>query len=331
MNEIEQYAKFFTSGLKVTVCIPMGNNEMFRDWGTVVLLEKDVLTLQLSRDRYSGSVHLVHGIILDLRIGVGDAGFRCSAILVETEDGGFVRVILTGSVSAAEPREYYRIDVFIPFRYEFYPEQNLDVLIEKWRKRKQSILAHATERRAALIENHRESLLRTVMDEADPKWQEQLVKTEQYADAYLDIDISWSSVVAYKINLSAGGFRFVTSDDFDIDKLVFFELFIPIHPPRIVETVARVVTKSANLSINEEKKYFNIAVHFVLIDDRDRDAIVSHIFQMEAMRIRQRGRLPAYKSESLNTRMTLLQKSVSILLLAALLSLFSYFYSLLSG
>lgn len=326
MDAIEQYAQYFTNGLKVTVCIPMDNNETFRDWGTAGLLDKDILTLQLSRDGYSGSVHLVSGIVLDLRIGVGDAGYRCSGILIDAEEDGFIRVILTGDIAEAAPREYFRLDTFIPFRYEFSDEQNLDVLIGKWRTRKQATLVHTAERRAALIESHRESLLRTVIDEADPEWREQLTKNQQYVDAYSDIDESWNSVIAYIINLSAGGFKFTTSDDFEIDELVFMELFIPVYPPRIVDTVARVVSKTKNNGIKEEgKQFYNIAVHFVLIDDRDRDVIVNHILQVETMRIRQKGQAPVYQSAKQNALLTPLQKGIAALLLILMILCFSYF------
>jgi len=326
MGDLEQYATFFTGGYKVTVCIPMDNNEIFRDWGTVQSLEKDILTLQLSRNEYPKMVHLVEGIVLDLRIGVKDTGYRCNGRVVDIERAGIVRLMLSGDVTASEPREYYRIDVFIPFRYEFSQEQSIEVLIGRWRKRRQLKFTTATERRATLIETHRAGLRRTAMDGFSPGERGLLSKFQQNPLAYSDVDESWNNVNAYAVNLSAGGFKFVTADDFDVDELVFFDLYIPGDPPRVVDTVARVIYKKINDSIKEEKKYFDIAVHFSLIDDRGRDAIVSHIFKMEALRIRQKRQLPVYKSQRVKTKMTPLKKALYVLLSVASILFISYFY-----
>lgn len=324
MGDIAQYAKYFTSGLKVTVCVPLDNNDMFRDWAATVSLEKDMITLQMSRDLYPATAHLVNGIMLDLRIGVGDAGYRCGGILVEASYNGIIRVLLTGDIAAAEPREYYRIDIFLPFRYEFSKEQNLDVLIGKWRKRKQVALASATVRRKAFVD--RQQIRRSTMQEVDASDLLQHTNTKQNVEVYSDVDETWDHVNAYAMNLSAGGFRFVTSDNFHLDELVFIEMFIPLNPPRIVDTVARVVSKTDHHGIMEEKQYFNIAVHFVLIHDRDRDAIVSHIFQMEALRIRQKGYLPFYDSQPVNRRITPIKMALCMFLLLALFLSVSYYY-----
>ena len=324
MGDIEQYAKYFTSGLKVTVCVPLDNNEMFRDWATTVSLEKDMITLQMSRDLYPATSHLVNGIMLDLRIGVGDAGYRCGGILVEADYDSIIRVLLTGDIAPAEAREYYRIDIFLPFRYEFSKEQNLDVLIGKWRKRKQIALASATARRKAFID--RQQIRRATMQEIETPDLLHQTNTKHKAEVYSDVDETWDHVNAYAINLSAGGFRFVTSENFHLDELVFIEMFIPVNPPRIVDTVARIVSKTDHHGFRDEKKHFNIAVHFALIHDRDRDAIVSHIFQMEALRIRQKGQLPFYFSQTVNRRITPLKMAICMLLLLTIIASVSYYY-----
>lgn len=326
MSDFEkEYGQHFTSGLKVTVCVPMENNEVFRDWSVVESLEKDLLTLSLLRERYSGVVHLVNGITVDLRIGVKDERYRCSGVLVRVEHSGMIKVHLTGSVTVAEPREYYRIDVFIPYRYELSKEQSLDVLIEKWRQKRQKMHERSAARRAALASTYPTRLIGTALDQSDPTGRRPLARFRQEALDNSDVDESWNRVNACLINLSAGGFKFVTADDFQIDELVFIELFIPVSPPRIVVTLARVVYKTENDIIKEEKKHYNIAVHFVLIDDGDMDAIVSHIFKMDALQMRRKPQPPVALPKTKNRRMSDLTIIVLILVLAIfIVSLYFY-------
>ena len=129
------------------------------------------------------------------------------------------------------------------------------------------------------------------------------------------------------MNLSGGGIKFVTSELFKADNLVVMEIFIPSNPPRIMDCISKVVFKNINYSIKGDKLHYNVALNFVVIDDRDRDAIVTHIAHLELMRIRMKGALP---SISLDTgpkkRMSLLMKVVWIFLSLSLV-LFIVWYA----
>lgn len=334
MNDVEQYAAYFTHGLKITVCIPMDNNELFRDWAIVEALEENIITLKMSRDEFPVDVHLIAGIMLDLRLGKEGMGFRCSGFFVEEVVAGEIRVHLTGEVGTSELREFFRIDAFIPFRYQFTEEQNLDVLIGTWRKRKQIRLADEAERRKVFNEKHRERLYRTATGEFDAEDREQIVNKQQHVEEFNPIDDTWDNVNARAINLSAGGFKFVTTDVIKIDDLVIIEMFIPATPPRIMESITRVVFKNNNYSLKDGKEYFNVALNFVLIDDRDRDAIVSHISHLESLRIRQKRQLPISDVKSVNKRVSPLKRGVWIAFLVVMVyfaSLYFYDYSQRNG
>jgi len=328
MSEAEQYAQFFTQGLKITVCIPMDNNELFRDWAIVEELEEEILTLQLSRDELPAEVHLIPGIILDLRLGKDGAGYRCSSFFVEEVRSGKIIAHLTGDVGTSELREFYRIDLFLPFRCQFTEEQNLNVLIGKWRKKKQIRLAYEVERRDAFAEKHKELLFRIAAGEFDAEGQEQVRNKQPVVEEFNPIDETWDDVNAGAINLSAGGFKFVSSDDYKTDEVVFVEMFIPSTPPRIMDSVARVVFKSMNYSFKDDMEHFNVALNFVLIDDRDRDAIVSHISHIESLRIRQKRQLPSFVlKDGAKKLISPLKKAIWIVFLSVLIYYFSsYLY-----
>ncbi len=312
MSDVEQYAEYFMSGLKITVCIPMENNELFRDWAIVEALDEDIITLRLSRDELPVEVHLIAGAMLDLRLGKDGMGFRCGGFFVEEVGAGEIKVHLTGEVGTNELREFFRIDAFIPFRYQFTKEQNLDVLIGTWRKSKKNRLAAEAERRDAFIEKQREMLFRAAAGEFDAEGREQVTNRPPDVEEFNPVDESWDDVNASAINISGGGFKFVTTDDFKIDELVVIEMFIPAAPPRIMDGIARVVFKNNNYSIKDGSEYFNVALSFVVIDDRDRDAIVSHISHLETMRIRQKGQLPFIDFRNTEKRRSLVKTAIWI-------------------
>lgn len=333
MSDEEQYATYFTHGLKITVCIPMDNNELFRDWAIVEALEENIITLQLSRDELPVEVHLIAGIMLDLRLVKEGMGFHCSGFVGEV-GAGEIQVHLTGDVGTSELREFFRIDAFLPFRYQFSEEQNLDVLIGTWRKRKHIRLTDEAERRNVFNEKRRERLFRAASEEFDAEDREQVINKQLDVEEFNPIDETWDNVNASAINLSAGGFKFVTTDVFKLDELVFIEMFIPATQPRIMESITRVVYINNNYSFKDDKEYFNVALNFVLIDDRVRDAIVSHISHLESLRIRQKRQLPISKVKSVNKRVSPLKIAIWIAFLVVLsyfISSYSYDYSQRKG
>jgi hypothetical protein len=330
MSDEEQYSTYFTLGLKITVCIPMDNNELFRDWAIVEALEASIITLRLSRDELPAEVHLITGIKLDLRFGKDGLGFRCGGFFVEEIGAGGIQVQLTGDVGTSELREFFRISAFIPFRYKFTEEQNLDVLIGAWRKRKQIRLTDEAERRDAFNEKQREMLFRTAAGEFDTEGQEQVKNKQLDVEEFDPIDETWDNVNASAVNISGGGFKFVTTDVFKIGELVVIEMFIPATPPRIMESITRVVFKNNNYSLKDGNEYFNVALSFVFIDDRDRDAIVSHVSHLESLRTRQKGQLPFFDVKSTNKHLSLLKMAIWIAFLAVLIyfvSTYLYDYS----
>ena len=170
---VSKYAEYFPKELKITICLPMENNETFRDWAIVQELQEDTLTLLLSRDQFPSSVILKFGDSFDLRFGKEGAEQRCSANFAGKTGLGTIKVRLNGEVGSGELREYYRIDAFIPFRYEVPKEQNLNALIGKWRKKKKDRLASEAERRAAFEEKQRLMIRRTAAGEYDAEGDEQ--------------------------------------------------------------------------------------------------------------------------------------------------------------
>ncbi len=323
---VSKYAEHFPKNLKITICLPMETNETFRDWAIVQELEADVLTLLLSRDQFPSAVILKYGDTFDVRFGKEGAEKRCSVIFADKAGLGTIKVRLTGEVSTGELREFFRIEAFIPFRHEVPKEQNLNALIGRLRKIKRERLASEAVRRAAFEEQQRIMVLRTAAGEFDSDDDKKAKKKDQKVEEFNPVDESWNDVSATLMNLSGGGIKYATSEPFKVDDLVLMEIFIPSNPPRIADCIAKVVFKNINYSIKGDKLHYNVALNFSVIDNRDRDAIVTHISHLELMRIRMKGSLPSINLDSgPKKRMSLLMKVVWTLLTLAIVLFIAWY------
>ncbi len=319
MSNTEQYEEYFTKGLKLTVVIPMENSEIFRDWAVVVDLNEDMLTLQLSRDVLPSSVRLEEGTELDLRIGQNSNGYRCSAVFVSFLGTGLISLRLTGNITTSELREFFRINLFLSIRYEGTNGGNLEAVLAEWRTRREKSSALLAERMEEFERRRKEYLFRLASGEIDEE-----SRDEAEVDEFNPVDESWESVNGTAVNVSGGGLRFVTVDKMKMDELLFLEIMVPVTPPRVMETVGRVVFTQPNLSFRDEEEHFNVAVQFIFIDERDRDALVQHIANIEALRIRCSRQLPLVSYEKTD-RISYVKTGVSVIILVALFFYGIYF------
>ncbi|BCS53600.1 PilZ-like domain-containing protein [Geobacter sp. SVR] len=333
MSYIEQYATYFPAGTKVGVGIPMQSGELFRDWALIQEIQEDVLQIQLSRDVLPADVDLQTGKVLEVRCGKEGKGYRCSGVFVSAGGEGNVWVRLTGDVNSNEMREFYRIDAFWPFKIEISKEQNPDAVLKEWRTRKQNRLAEENLRREELKDKRRDLLLRTAEGSLTSETASPTPLLPHEAEEFDLIDPSWNEVMGSAVNLSGGGFKFVTSDTYEIGDLVFLEVFIPGRPPRIMQSVARVVFKNRNYFAGKDAEYYNVAVSFLFIDERDRDAIVSHISNLESLRIRmqRKGSVQAENGSGKNRIKPLKMIGAALLMLVLLALAVLYFRNYLHG
>ena len=104
MNDFENYANYFSVGMKVGVGIPLANAGVFRDWAIISEIDEDLVSLQLSRDQFPLNVSLHVGQILDLRGGKDDSGYSCRAIIVAESPVREILLRLIGEIVSDELR-----------------------------------------------------------------------------------------------------------------------------------------------------------------------------------------------------------------------------------
>lgn len=311
MNDFDHYANYFPAGMKVNVGIPLANVGVFRDWAIILEIDEDFVSLQLSRDQLPLNASLHVGQILDLRGGKDDSGYSCRAIIVAEGPAREILLRLIGEIVSDELREFYRIDAFLPIKYYLSSEQNVEILKQEWverREQRQAVDVELKNKRwdSSLILGRAELPPERRLEQAeDYAWEETehaAGHDEEYAEedghegveeereepeeaAGEPVD-SWDTIIPLAANISGGGVRIITHQSFESGVYVLLEILVPM-PRRIVDIVARVITANRNFAAGNDREYFNTGLQFVFIDERDRDAIISHISNVQLKRIRQ--------------------------------------------
>lgn len=275
MGDFDQYANFFTSGMKVGVGIPMPNAEVFRDWALIHDIDEDLVSLQLSRDQLPVNVRLHVGQILELRGGQDGSGYSCRAIIVTEGDEREILLRLIGEIITDELREFYRIDAFLPIKYYIPNEQHLEILKDEWEARRWKRQEKELERK---LQRWDGAIIGTSANLPQERHQEAPVEE--------DTDEAWDTIIPLAANISGGGIRVITHQHYEIGTILLLEMLVP-GPRRIVDSVVRVVFATRNYAAGKDQEYYNTAMKYIYIDERDRDAIINHISTVQLKRIRQ--------------------------------------------
>jgi len=297
MSDFDHYLEHFPAGLKVTIGIPMPNGDSFHDWAIIHSIYEDLLSLQLSRDTLPVGVKLDVGIILDVRTGTEVSGYSCRAIIVEKGYQKEVLLRLIGEVVSSELREFYRIDAFLPIKYFISNEQSEIQLKTAWKNKRESRLI-AEQERKELQKKPWERLRKTITHEEFPK--EELNKKNHGGETSEDFnqsedledssrDHSWDDIVPLAANISGGGLRMLLHHQFSTDTLVPLEIYLPSEPEaQVIDAVGIVAFSSENYAAVKQfnRSSFNTGLKFKFLDERDRDAIVSYISNIQLKRIR---------------------------------------------
>lgn len=274
------YAGHFSAGMKIGVGIPMSNSKVFVDWALIHEIDEDLVTLQLSRDQLPVGVQLQVGQVVDLRGGKDDAAYSCRAIVVIEGRANFALVRLIGEIVTDQLREFYRIDTFLPIKYYLSSNQDPDSLRIEWQSRRQKRLDDEIQRKQQPWD---QSYIAEDADLPPERRQEPLADGVDDAEAP---DSSWDTIIPLAASVSGGGIRIVAHQPFREGQYVPLEVMVPSKPRRIVDAIGQVVFATRNQAATDRESY-NVALKFVFIDERDRDAIVNHVTTIQLQRIRQ--------------------------------------------
>lgn len=264
---LDEYARYFGVGLRVEIGIPLASGEVFREWGDIVTFDRDALSVLLSRDRLPKRVRIEYGDILDVGVWLKQDVYSCKGIVIERGDGKSLRLTLIGPVTLKEKRQFYRVNTKLRFRYALSPGGSEGGVKQAWQERKEQESLNAVEEGA--------DFPRALLHRKAPK----PVRAEL---VWHDLFEQWASI-------SGGGMGFKLPCKLSRDDFIHLELYLPFTPVRIVHAVAQVVyVLDPFIGIVGSDSYYT-GMHFVFLDDRDRDHIIEYISKVELARLRERS------------------------------------------
>lgn len=297
MSDFDQYLEHFPVGLKITVGIPVPDGEAFHDWAIIHSIDEDLISLQLSRDTLPAGVRLRVGTIIDIRAGNEETGYSCRAIIVAEGYRREVLLRLIGEIVTSELREFYRIDAFLPIKYFISTEKSEVKIKIAWKEKREARVAANKERkqlekkpweRLREAPSHEELPAEELSD--DGLWDDTGEGLDQVDEPEDDgRDHTWDDVIPLAANISGGGLRMLLHHKFEEGTLVPVEIYLPSEPePDIVDAVAIVAFANENYAASKQlnRTNYNTGLKFKFIDERDRDAIVSYISNVQLKRIR---------------------------------------------
>lgn len=303
MSDMELYRRYFPPGMKVGVGIPLPSSEVFKEWAIIHDIDEDLVSLQLSRDVLPVEVSLHYGQILELRGGNEHNGYCCRAIVVSEGDAHELLLRLIGEIVSDELREFYRIDAFLPIKLFVSHEQKIDTLHKQWEERRAFRQQHDAEQKDTRWAPHTQ----LPADSGLPD--------RQYSNDATDVhgigsvshqdsgeqseDRSWDGMIPLAANISGGGLRIITHQEFEDGEYALLEILVP-SPRRIIDVVGRVVFANRNYAAGSDHEYFNTGVQFVYMDERDRDVIITYISKIQLKRIRQLRERYLYRDPSVS-------------------------------
>lgn len=292
---ILKYAEVFSVGTRIEVELPLSEEKQFRDDAKIIFIHQDLLVLQLTREIFPETVILETGTEIHLRTGKSGKGYRCSAILLSRDSRSRFKIRLTGEMLPFNDREFFRIDVFIPLSYR--PHSAPD----HW-----------------------------PASEAEPKSppRERPAKAGQ-----TEVGATQEQPLPVAANLSGAGVRINIPERFEIDELLDLTLYLPFGGASTMNLVGQVVHVVELGRAGDPHPMFGTALHFVSLNDSQREALIKFIQMVQLKQIRRLRELsllqgvPAVGSEvkPLVSREMALKISWAILLTLIFAGIILYF------
>lgn len=266
------YETYFKPAARIRIGIPVSGGEVFREWGIISSLELNVLSLRLSRKILPEYAQIGIGAILELQVNKEGVSYYCRGIVISEYDDDNLLLELISEIITSELREYFRIDAFLPLAYSVPAEQNPLRVKEKWTE---------------LRELRRQRELST---EQRPGLEQQRMASPPTTD--------WDQVMPISANISGGGIRTRINKRLRHGDLLNLEIYLPLFHPKVLTAVGRVVYVNPVVLEGGAELLHDTAMHFLFIDERERDQIISYISEMELKRIREFKKNPLRQIQS---------------------------------
>lgn len=249
-----EISRYVNPGDLATVGIRLADHTFYEGGVTVQEISGEELVLELLGDfPAAAAFKLDAGGMLIKKDSL--ALCRCHLVVTGPLVDGLLPCRVVDEVEVHQRREFFRLDVAIPFRWHVPDDQRLSSAIDYWSYSRVSIEPGELPRLAMTAEGGFRVL----------NWRGVSLEPQQ-------------------INLSGGGIRCLLTSPLTIGTLINLELFLPLTPGRVIHSVG-VVVRSSELVISQQATFLT-GIHFEHLADTDRETIISFIFNEQRQQLR---------------------------------------------
>lgn len=253
------YSLFFKPDQPVTLHLHLESGPPLEENGIVLAVEDAHLSVELLGKGLPVEIAAGGDTAVTVTSNEGWAIYRCHAVLADRIKGREIRLQLVDEVTIHQRREFYRLDLELPLLYAIPENQQL------------------THVRAECELANRFSA-NGFPPEFEPHGNSVKVVGWQSAPELLPVPV----------NLSGGGIRVKMPFKHPVGTLVLLDLFLVGPPPRVVHTIGS-VTRTSELLLNLSRTAsYPTSMAFRYLERRDRDAIITHIFNQERENLKKR-------------------------------------------
>lgn len=245
-TELFDYSRYFEDLQKVNLTVRLGSAGVFDGSAAITSLQGDLVWLELFGAERPPTGSLRSGADASISVWTNGALCRCDAKVQTLRDDRQFAIRLVGSVREMQRREYFRLDVSLPFLHK--------------------------------------ALYYVTPEEAEADWQSdrklfcRSPELEPSGDGFKVIDWDGEDVPPVRTNLSGGGMRFRVSRIIEPGTLVKLTLFLPLTQPRVIYVVGEAIRCQELALTRTPGTHYSLSLKFNKIVEKDREAIISYLF-----------------------------------------------------
>lgn len=245
-TELFDYSKYFEELQKVNLSVRLGEGGSFDGSAAITSLKGDLAWMEIFGSELPPSGSVREGADASISVWTAGALCRCDAAVEKVRDDRQFSLRFTGAVRELQRREYFRLDVALPYQWAVLPAMPPEEVQQRW-----------------------------VASRADLWHQPEMTPA---GDSFKVVGWNGADIQPVRTNLSGGGMRFKVSERIEAGALLEITLFLPLPQPRVVCCVAEAI-RCQEISLTLERgTHYQLSLKFIMIGDKDREAVISYLF-----------------------------------------------------
>lgn len=262
-NRKIEYDQYFKTGQQVKLAI-ISSGAMSREInGEIAEVAGDSASIEILGEGIPESLSAKkQGTRISLAGWSGWGFYQTEVVIEKVSSPKKITVSFVGSIEEKQRREYFRLDVSIPVKIECPAAQSPVAIREQWTSARDTTLSAPPPRMVPTAKGYRVTLP------------------------------GGADIQPQNVNLSGGGLRLRTHAVIQPGDLVQVDIYLPLAPPRLINTVAEVLRCNELTLRLEKESVFITAMKFIHIDEQDRESIIAFLFAEQRLQLQAERDLP---------------------------------------